>query len=88
MFIHSHLSSSLLCKVAFSTVRMLLLEYALATATMAFSFKWIITGNAMNTFFKKMERTKEIYKYGSTAEILTLLISTFSPKYMVVFIKN
>lgn len=49
---------------------------------------WIITGNAMKQFFKKMEAAKEIYKYRSIAEILTLLISMFSSKCMVNFIKN
>lgn len=54
---------------------------------MGFSVAWIITGNAMKQFFEKMEAAKETYKYRSIAEILTLLISMFSSKCMVNFIK-
>lgn len=59
MFIHSHLSSSLLCEVAISTVRMLPLEYALVTATMAFPMTWIITGNAVKQFFSRKRKQQK-----------------------------
>lgn len=54
---------------------------------MASSVTRIITGNSRKCFFKKMEATKQTSKYGSIAEMLTLLISTFSSNYMVNFIK-
>lgn len=87
MFVHSHLSSSLLREVASSAIRMFPLKYILATATMASSVTRIITGNSGKCFFKRMEATKQTSKCGSIAEMLTLLISTFSSKYMVSFIK-